>query len=79
MKISYSKRYIKQFEKLPKHSKLAVIAAIAHFIENPLAPSLRNHLLHGSYRGQRSIDAAFDLRLIFKEEGDYVVVTFVDI
>lgn len=76
MKISYSKQYLKQFEKLPKQSKQAAINAIAVFVENPNAPELRNHALKGKLTGHRSIDAGFDLRLIFREEGGYVFVTF---
>ena len=79
MNIVYKKIFTKQYLKLLKHQQMAVDAAILSFNENPNAPQLRNHALFGKKKGMRSIDAAFDLRIIFIEHGEYTVVFLLEV
>jgi addiction module RelE/StbE family toxin len=79
MKIQYSKEYYKDFKKLDKRSREAVNSAVLLFEKDPFNRVLRNHALKGRRSGFRSIDAGFDLRIIFREEGGYTIVFFVEV
>ena len=79
MEIFYTPAYRKRYKKLDQRSKGAIDRAIRVFVEKPNAPELRNHALKGDYFGHRSIDAGFDLRIIFREEDGYTIVVFVDV
>jgi addiction module RelE/StbE family toxin len=74
MKIRYAKNFDKMFQKLRKNEKTRVNESIFKFIQNPLDPTLRNHALRGKMTGDRAISAGGDLRIIFHEEEDYVIV-----
>lgn len=39
-------------------------------MEDPFDSRLRNHELKGEYAGLRSLDAGFDLRIIYRELSD---------
>lgn len=77
MKIIFTKRYAKEYKKLDKRSREAADKALLLFRENPNDPKLDNHALLGKLKGYRTIDAGFDLRIHFYEEGDYVAVFLV--
>lgn len=77
MQIYYRKQFLKQWDKLQKNKKAAVADAIEAFKKNPFDPALRNHALKGSMKGVRAISAAFDLRIIFKEQDGYMTVVMI--
>lgn len=79
MRIVPGKPYIKSYKKLHPRSREAVDKALRVFIADPFAPSLRNHALKGEWAGVRSIDAGFDIRILFTEENDYTLVLLVDV
>ena len=82
MQVRAEKEFIKAFEKLSKTSRTAVELALEIFLEHPFHPKLRNHALKGKkYAGFRSLDAGFDLRIIFRElsDGRYEFVSLVTI
>ncbi len=77
MEIIYLRRFRKQLKKLQKHEKLAVADAIILFGKDPFHASLKNHPLKGGMKGQRSMSAGFDLRIIFEEHEGYTVVVMI--
>jgi len=79
MQIYWHKNFRKQYNKLDTNKKHLVEKALSTFIENPNATQLRNHALKGNYKDCRSIDAAFDLRIIFYQEKNYFIVTLLKI
>jgi len=79
MRIVPGKQYIKSYKKLSKKSREAVDKALRVFIADPFSPSLRNHSLKGEWAGVRSIDAGFDMRILFTEQDDYTLVLLVDV
>ncbi|MGN7610769.1 type II toxin-antitoxin system RelE/ParE family toxin [Magnetococcales bacterium HHB-1] len=79
MEIKYSRKFEKAFSKLSLKNKIRVNRAINLFLEDPFAPSLRNHALGGTLRGQRSLSAGYDLRVIFKEYDGYVIVVLINV
>jgi len=76
MNIKFKKSFEKQYEKLSKLQKEKVDTALTLFIDDYNNPILKNHELQGKLKGKRSISAAHDLRLIFSEENNYLIVNF---
>lgn len=74
MKIVFKKSFTKQYVKLNEDKRLAVDGALRTFAADPKAPQLKNHPLKGKLSGKRAISAGFDLRIVFKVDGDYVLV-----
>lgn len=74
MQLFRHKNFKKQYRKLNSEQQSLVDEAVLLFYKNPFDPKLRNHPLKGKYKDCNSIDAAFDLRIIFKQEKDYIVV-----
>lgn len=79
MQLKYHRIFEKQYAKLSLSLRSKVDVALLLFKKNPLDRVLHNHSLKGKLEGRRSIAAAFDLRLIFTVEGDYVVVQFLEV
>lgn len=66
MDVDFTKPFNKQFQKLPSKQQKQARAAVALFVQDVTAPSLRNHGLKGEWLGYRSITAGGDLRLHFQ-------------
>ncbi len=66
MNIDFTKPFNKQFEKLPIKKQEQARSAVALFLQDAVAPSLRNHALKGEWLEYRSISAGGDLRLHFR-------------
>ncbi len=73
MRITHSKQFKKQYEKLGPKLKARVRERIVLFLESPFNPVLENHPLHGKYSGFRSINITGDIRLIYETIGDDAV------
>lgn len=74
MQLFRHKNFTKQYKKLGSTQQTRVNEAISLFTQNPFHLKLRNHSLKGKYQGYNSIDAAPDLRIIFKQEQNYVII-----
>lgn len=77
MKIERHKNFKKQYQKLPIKHRMRVDSALVMFMENPMHPLLRNHLLTGKLKGLRSISVGFDLRIVFQERDNFVYVLLI--
>ena len=67
-----SKRFEKDFSKLPKKIKNKAIIQLEIFVENPLDSRLNNHTLAGKWQGCQSINITGDLRAIYALVGEDV-------
>lgn len=74
MNIVFKKSFTKQYAKLDEHKRLAVDETIRIFVKDPKALQLKNHILKGRLTGNRALSAGFDLRIVFRVVGDYVLV-----
>ena len=74
MDVDYTKAFNKQFQKLPRKQQEQAKMAVALFLYDVAAPSLRNHGLKGEWLGFRSITAGGDLRLHFRVISDKKVL-----
>lgn len=79
MKIVFHKNFDKKFKKLPKHIKIKAIKVIASFAKNPLSKPLNNHKLNGKLSDKRSISVTDNIRIVFEEQSDYILVLMLDI
>lgn len=67
MNVDFTKAFNKQFEKLTEKRQKQAKVAVALFLQDIAALSLRNHALKGEWLGYRSISAGGDFRLHFRE------------
>ncbi len=65
MRYILSKRFEKEFGKLPKRTKATAIEMLTYFTRDPTDPALRVHALKGKWVGHFSIDITGDLRAIY--------------
>jgi addiction module RelE/StbE family toxin len=79
MKIIYYKKFDKHFEKLTFKLQNKVIETIELFQKNQFSPSLKNHPLKGSMVGKRAISVTGDMRIVFEEYDNYVLVVMLDV
>lgn len=79
MKIRFHKHFEKRFKKLPKSLKNKTILAIKKFAKNPFNKNLNNHALTGNLKGKRAFSVTGDLRIIFDEHEDYLLVIMLDV
>jgi addiction module RelE/StbE family toxin len=73
MKITYSKEFIKQAEKLPPKLQLQLYERITLFRDNPLHSRLRNHALKGKYSAYRSINITGGYRALYLQREDEAI------
>lgn len=74
MIIDYSKKFVKEFEKLPTKLQRKFQERILLFIKNPNHPLLRNHPLVGELMGLRSINVTGDIRALYQDSGENRVI-----
>ncbi|MHB8710255.1 MAG: type II toxin-antitoxin system RelE/ParE family toxin [Minisyncoccota bacterium] len=66
MHIDRSRRFKKQYQKLPKSIQARADVRIRLFVADPFNEILRNHPLSGEYSGCRSINITGDYRIIYE-------------
>jgi addiction module RelE/StbE family toxin len=76
MKVKYSRRFAKQFKKLPIDIKKAFKDRLEIFLNDNYHPILHNHRLKGDFDGCHSLDISGDYRAIFEEFADGEVIIF---
>ncbi len=79
MRIVRHNNFKKDYNKLPKSTRSKAELAIRKFATNPFDPSLKNHPLKGGMTGKRAISVTGDVRIIFEEIDDYVLVIMLDV
>lgn len=78
MKISHSKQFLKALARLQARQVDAVEDAVLLFANNRLDPILHDHALKGKMKGLRAFSAGFDLRVIYREKGNFITVVLLD-
>lgn len=81
VRVSFSKRFIKHYDKAPAKVRSRFKEKVVVFENNPFDPALRNHALSGEWSGCRSIDITGDWRAVYEELGSNEVelVEFIEI
>ena len=65
MKITYSKRFSKQFSKVPVKIQEQFFARLELFVEDGTHPTLKVHKLVAQYAGHYSFNVNADIRVVF--------------
>lgn len=73
MIVIYSKKFQKNYKKLPRKLQEQFKQRRNLFLENQFDPILNNHLLHDPYAGCRSINVMGDYRAIYYHENPDIV------
>ena len=79
MEVFRTKGFQKAYDKLAKIPKAKVDKALALYIADRTNPVLCDHPLKGNMKGLRSFSAAWDLRIIYREEGNFLTVILIDV
>ena len=66
MEIEYSRRFIKDFKKIPSSIKKSCLGRIDLFAKDQYHPLLHNHRLEGKLKDFYSININADWRIIFQ-------------
>lgn len=66
MKVVFTERFKKRFQKLPLKIQRQFEKRLAIFIQNPSHPSVKNHPLKGYLVGFRAFSVTGDYRVVFK-------------
>jgi len=71
MQITSTKKFDKQYKKLPKRAQQKFNKKITLLASNLYHPLLKTHKLHGKFDGCTSLNVTGDVRAVFrlKEEG----------
>lgn len=79
MKIDYSKKFLKQFQKCPNEIRIKFKERLKIFTLNQSHIILNNHNLSGKYKDLKSINITGDWRAIYQELYNGKVVFFIAI
>lgn len=79
MTVYKTKSFTKAYNKLPLLRQTDVDEALTLFIENHANLKLKDHPLKGRLKGLRAFSAAFDLRIVYRQEEKFVVITLLDV
>lgn len=79
MIVNFSKNFDKAYSKLTPKLKQKVKESLVSFKDNPRGVLLKNHALKGSMSGKRAISVTGDVRIIFEEYNNYVLVIMLDV
>jgi addiction module RelE/StbE family toxin len=74
VKIKFSKRFKKQFAKLPTKVKATFKLRLELFIDDPNSKLLRVHKLSGRLNAYSSFSVTGDYGVIYRIEGDMVYI-----
>ncbi len=72
MIIRRSKKFKKQFKKLPNYVVHNFQERFSLYLKQPNLPVLNNHKLQGKYKNHRSINITGDYRLVLYKTSDYL-------
>jgi addiction module RelE/StbE family toxin len=72
MQIRRSKRFDKDFAKLPQKAQQQFIERVKLFVSDMSNPLLHIHPLHGEYKGCYSFNVNADVRVVYEIRDDMV-------
>ena len=74
MQVDYTKRFLKQYAKLPKKIQSQTDERILLWQDKPNDPKLKDHALTGKYQGYRSINITGDIRALYRQQGNTLII-----
>ena len=67
MRVKFSRRFEKRYNRAPKKIRKAFDSRLEIFIADKFHPTLNNHALIGKFAGYRSLNITGDWRAVFRE------------
>jgi addiction module RelE/StbE family toxin len=74
MRVERTKNFKKQYKKLPPQIQQQFIERMKILVIDPGDPMLRVHPLRGKYTGYWSMNVTGDIRALYREDGDTIVI-----
>ncbi len=74
MNVLFTKKFTKQFRKLPDKSRHQFHSRLELFLTDQNHALLRRHALKGKYAGYYSLDVSGDLRAVFRYQSQNSVI-----
>lgn len=78
MKIDATKGFLKAYARLSLQQRKQVDNALLLYQTDRTDSNLRDHALKGKKHGLRAFSAAWDLRVIYREEGGFITIVLID-
>ncbi len=78
MEFLFSKPFRKALARLSQRQRDEVQKAVEQYRTDRTQPSLADHALKGRMKGLRAFSAAWDLRIIYREEGGFITIILLD-
>lgn len=78
MELIFTKSFRKALSKLTIARRKHVEKAVGQYQSDRTDPILRDHALKGKMQGFRTFSAAWDLRVIYREEGGFMTIVLID-
>lgn len=79
MIIRFHGQFAKRYDKLPRKIQKKVDVVLEKFRKDPFDDTLKNHALKGPMADKRAIYVSGDLRIIFEEYDNYILVIMLDV
>jgi addiction module RelE/StbE family toxin len=79
MEIIHTKSFGKAFRKLNRIQQEKVETAVGLFVTDRTNPALRDHPLKGKLKDLHAFSAAWNLRVIYREEGGFITIFLLDV
>lgn len=74
MEVIFHRTFRQQYKKVPVKVREHFCGRLELWLETPTHPSLRVHALKGKYAGYWSMNVTGDVRALYREEGDTIVI-----
>ncbi|MBI4548150.1 MAG: type II toxin-antitoxin system mRNA interferase toxin, RelE/StbE family [Ignavibacteriae bacterium] len=74
MRYAFTKQFRRQYQKLPIKLRDQFDERLQLFMADPTLPQLRVHPLKGKYAGYWSMNISGDLRALYLERGDELII-----
>ena len=78
MQFDSTKKWLKAYSRLTPPQKRQIDAALIAYAKDRTDPKLADHVLKGQMKGLRAFSAAWDLRIIYREEGGFITIILLD-
>lgn len=79
MKLVHHKKFTKAYANLDRTLQSKIDVVIGLFQIDPTNRILENHALQGKLLGRRAIKVTGDVRIVFREIDDYMLVILLDV
>ena len=74
MKLIYTKKFKKQFKKIPNAVQTTFEKRVAIFVEDVSHPTLKVHPLQGKYIGYWSMNVTGDIRALYRKDEETIII-----